>query len=194
MKWKARRNINEVNLSSSTEERVLPPASMPIAKQSNDSLSSMDSFLNNDHRPAKCDMETQTDSETAVERSRRDSSCQTMPRMFTMETQTVDIESIAHVGRNFMRQEIVLEIPEKLLEKISSTPPTKKTQPVTELSTIKLGEIFKFNFLGAFLDFQSMDTEEILKIQAMLESERFDVCQRAVYARKPYVPKFILSV
>lgn len=176
--------------------QAFTPAETHEMQISCDSLSSINSvYTDNDSQTdsqPKSDVETQTDSED--KRSRKDSSSQTdSEKKFSTETQTVDIENTAHVGRNVFRQEIVLEIPEKLVEMIPAKEPVELLQPITELSVLKFGEKFEFNFIGAFLDFDDLEAQEIFQIQEMLVNQHFDVCQRAAYDRLPIVPKFVMT-
>lgn len=151
----------------------------------------MESSLNEYESTTKSDVETQTDYDLL--RNRRDSSSQTLfDQKATNETQTIDIETNAHVGRNILRQEVVVEIPEKLLEKIQSKP-LEPLQPLTELTAIQFGDTIQFNFVGAFLNFHNMTQDEIIKIQGMVECENFEVCQRAIYARRTFRPNFVMT-
>lgn len=49
----------------------------------------------------------------------------------------------------------------------------------TEMSTMKIGNQWKFNLLGAFFNFEGMDEPEVKKVQQMLMQTDYKICDRA---------------
>lgn len=63
-------------------------------------------------------------------------------------------------------------------EKDCSQPPKSKIA-YTEMLTMKIGNQWKFNLLGAFFNFEGMDLPEVKKVQQMLMQTDYKVCDRA---------------
>lgn len=139
---------------------------------------SSDSSVNEAQKPAKkqkVDIATQTNVKPEPIQYRK----------ISVETQTMDpVEK---------KYEVILEIPEKLIESVKSSRPLQPRIPFTQLVGMKVNEVSVYNFVGAFFNFDGMDNDEILKIQKMLVETSFEVCYRSTNARSVKHTKSILS-
>lgn len=144
----------------------------------------IDTETQTDHKITRHDVECGTD-ELAVNVStqtddsdsdmdHRDVSCGTDELNLSVETQTYDLDR---------SNDVIIDIPEEMVP-IRSSRPTKNFSPLTELKVVKFGTDWKFNFIGAFLDFDSLDKKEIMKVQKMLMDTSYEVCERARCVKK----------
>lgn len=122
---------------------------------------------------------TQTE---VTQSSKTDEACQTIVKnteKLCVETQTVSTEWSAEKP-----QHVVIDIPESMLEAVPSKPVANAWSPPTEMIIKKVGDVCNFNFIGAFYNFDDMETEEIVKVQNMLNNTFFDICLQASHARR----------
>lgn len=145
-----------------------------------------------DTKASKLHIAIQTD-KTSVSHSEQTSQTvdteSKVDQKFAVETQTEEAVGSAK------DQEVIVEIPEKLLENMPSQAPSRVKLPqlVTKLIVKKVDDTWKFNFIGAFFNFDDMHPEEIIKIQKMLNETCFEVCERAANFRRVKHTKSLLT-
>ena len=142
-------------------------------------------FVAPDSKSTKKNVGTKSE---ATEVTRSDQASQTIETSFI---QNVDVGT--QTIESSVNEQVVVEIPEKLLETIPSKQTPKIWSPPTELSVIKVDDKMIFNFTGAFFNYDGMDSEEILKVHKMLNKTSFEVCERAVNARRVKSTKSIFT-
>lgn len=144
-----------------------------------------------DNKTPKADVGTQTNDKTVTQ---SDQKCQTIKIASNIARMKVDVitQTISVEFPVKKIPDVIVEIPENQLE----TLPMKRYEawsPHIELVFKKVGNVWKFNFIGAFLNFEQMDREEIIKVQKMLSNTNYEVCERAANFRRTENKKSVLS-
>lgn len=184
---KTRKAKNQTR-SNSTPSDEKPQCSSTTSRTSSFSMTSYLDVPN--FKPTKSDAATQTVNTNSSSYQNNHQMIDSKPKIAAQicaETQTDDFP--------LKKPDVIVDIPEKLLENIFPKHAAKTWSPIpyTELVSKKIGDTWRFNFIGAFFNFDGMDREEIIKTQKMLNETFYEVCERAANSRRVKHTKTVLS-